>query len=142
MPDLSCAAFYLRSVAISKWAMLGSNQRPPPCKGRVILFSGLRRIVNCLQMSVFSGGHFSGVFSVFAQVAALGLLPEGSGGPQKPFSWLSEGIRRVFTISTEAGEKTCVPTFTSLRSDHHVLVVADAGNHSSTVSARNGCRNA
>jgi hypothetical protein len=31
-PALSSAAFYLRSVAFSKWAMLGSNQRPPPCK--------------------------------------------------------------------------------------------------------------
>jgi hypothetical protein len=33
----------------------------------------------------------------------------GSGGPQKPFSWLSEGIRGVFTIITEAGEKPCIP---------------------------------
>jgi hypothetical protein len=33
----------------------------------------------------------------------------GSGGPQKPFSWLSEGVRGVFTINTEAGEKACVP---------------------------------
>jgi hypothetical protein len=31
-PALSCAAFYLQSAAFSKWAMLGSNQRPPPCK--------------------------------------------------------------------------------------------------------------
>jgi Transposase, Mutator family len=29
---LSRAAFYLQNVAFSKWAMLGSNQRPPPCK--------------------------------------------------------------------------------------------------------------
>jgi hypothetical protein len=32
----------------------------------------------------------------------------GSGDPQKPFSWLSEGARGVFTINTEAGEITCV----------------------------------
>jgi hypothetical protein len=24
--------FYLQNAAFSKWAMLGSNQRPPPCK--------------------------------------------------------------------------------------------------------------
>jgi hypothetical protein len=32
----------------------------------------------------------------------------GSGGPQKPFSWLSEGDRRLFTINTETGETACV----------------------------------
>src|SRR5215207_5244671 len=31
-----------------------------------------------------------------------------SGGPQKPFSSLSEGLRGIFTIITEAGEVTCV----------------------------------
>ena len=30
----------------------------------------------------------------------------GSEGSQKPFSWLSEGARGVFTINTEAGEQT------------------------------------
>jgi hypothetical protein len=29
---------------------------------------------------------------------------KGSGGPQKPFSWLSEGVRHVFTIHTETSE--------------------------------------
>jgi hypothetical protein len=33
----------------------------------------------------------------------------GSGGSQKPFSSLSEGLRGIFTIITEAGEMTCVP---------------------------------
>jgi hypothetical protein len=44
-------------------------------------------------------------------VTLLEYLPirRGSGGPQKPFSWLSEGVRAVFTINTEAGEMTCVP---------------------------------
>src|SRR5919112_2088838 len=60
--------------------MLGSNQRPPPCKGRVILFSSVQEIVNCLQMSVFSGGYFSGVFSIFAQVAARLLHKVTSSG--------------------------------------------------------------
>ena len=35
-------------------------------------------------------------------------IRRGSGGPQKPFSWLSEGVRDRFTINTEAGEMTCV----------------------------------
>ena len=44
----------------------------------------------------------------------------GSGGPQKPFSWLSEGVRALFTVNTETGEMTCVPT--PHPRDHHVLV--------------------
>jgi hypothetical protein len=44
-------------------------------------------------------------------VTLLEYLPirRGSGGPQKPFSWLSEGVRAVFTINTETGEMTCIP---------------------------------
>jgi hypothetical protein len=39
-------------------------------------------------------------------VRFLGYDPirRGSGGPQKPFSWLSEGVRGAFTINTETGE--------------------------------------
>jgi hypothetical protein len=42
-------------------------------------------------------------------VRVLGYLSirRGSVGPQKPFSWLSEGVKGVFTINTEIGEKTC-----------------------------------
>ena len=36
-------------------------------------------------------------------------IRRGSGGPQKPFSSLSEGVRGVFTINTETGEESCVP---------------------------------
>jgi len=36
-------------------------------------------------------------------------IRRGSGGPQKPFPWLSEGLRAVLTINTEAGEMTCIP---------------------------------
>jgi hypothetical protein len=39
------------------------------------------------------------------------IYQKGSGGPQKPFSWLSEGVRGVFTINTEAGEQACIPHF-------------------------------
>jgi hypothetical protein len=31
-------------------------------------------------------------------------IRRGSGGSQKPFSSLSEGVRRVFTINTETDE--------------------------------------
>ena len=43
-------------------------------------------------------------------VTLLEHLPtrRGSVGSQKPFSWLSEGDRRLFTINTEAGEIACV----------------------------------
>jgi hypothetical protein len=34
---------------------------------------------------------------------------KGSRGSQKPSSWLSEGLREIFTIITEAGEMTCLP---------------------------------
>jgi hypothetical protein len=36
-------------------------------------------------------------------------IRRGSGGPQKPFSWLSEDVRGAFTINTEAGEETSIP---------------------------------
>jgi hypothetical protein len=35
-------------------------------------------------------------------------IRRGSVGPQKPFSSLSEEVRGVFTINTEAGEIACV----------------------------------
>jgi hypothetical protein len=35
--DLSrYATYYLQKPAFSKWAVLGSNQRPPPCKGGLL----------------------------------------------------------------------------------------------------------
>src|SRR5919112_5959183 len=82
--------------------MLGSNQRPPPCKGRVILFSSVQEIVNCLQMSVFSGGYSSGVFSIFAQVAArllhkISSSGRFSSGPDK----LEEGCFNCFGATRE-----------------------------------------
>src|SRR5829696_3506190 len=43
-----------------------------------------------------------------------------SEGSQKPFPWLSEGVRGMFTINTEAGEKACVPHLHGAIS--HVLV--------------------
>ena len=47
------------------------------------------------------------------------IYQKGSGGPQKPFSWLSEGDRGVFTINTEAGEKTCIPNLHLLGAYDH-----------------------
>jgi hypothetical protein len=35
-------------------------------------------------------------------------IRKGNGGPQKPSSWLSEGVRDVFTINTESSEMACV----------------------------------
>jgi hypothetical protein len=49
---------------------------------------------------------------------------KGSGGPQKPFSWLSEGVRCIFTINTETDEKTCIPRLHILGAVSHVLVVS------------------
>jgi hypothetical protein len=36
-------------------------------------------------------------------------IRRGGEGSQKPFSSLSEGVRRVFTISTDSSEMTCTP---------------------------------
>jgi hypothetical protein len=36
-------------------------------------------------------------------------IRRGSGGSQKPFSSLSEGVRGMFTIVTEVSEITSVP---------------------------------
>ena len=50
-------------------------------------------------------------------VTLLEHLPirRGSGGPQKPFSSLSEGVGGVFTVSTESSERTYVPHLHILR---------------------------
>jgi hypothetical protein len=57
------------------------------------------------------------------------IFQKGSGGPQKPFSWLSEGVRCVFTINTEAGEIACVLHTPYPRCHPRVLVVAGAGQY-------------
>ena len=57
----------------------------------------------------------------FAPVYLRGpVASESPGGPQKPSSWLSEGVRGIFTINTEVGEKSCVPHL-------HILGVYDHG---------------
>src|SRR3954469_25851742 len=38
------SAFYLQITAFSEWAMVGSNQRPPPCKGGKECFRGLKAV--------------------------------------------------------------------------------------------------
>jgi hypothetical protein len=67
-------------------------------------------------------------------------IRRGSGGPQKLTSWLSEGVRGVFTINTEVGEMTRVLHL-------HILVPPCArgwwcGSMSFRPFPRNGCRNA
>jgi hypothetical protein len=66
-------------------------------------------------------------------------IRRGSGGPQKPFSWLSEGLKEIFTINTETGETTCVPL--------HILRTTVCSWLVMRVNIvwtfpRNGCRNA
>ena len=61
-------------------------------------------------------------------------IRRGSGGPQKPFSSLSEGLRGVFTICTEAGERPHVPAFLSSGHDPCVLAVGGAGRCRSDLS--------
>jgi hypothetical protein len=51
-------------------------------------------------------------------------LPEGCGGPQKPFSWLSKG----YSPSTLKLMRRLVSPASTSR-DHHVLVVAGAGGY-------------
>ena len=43
-----------------------------------------------------------------SKVSGIPIYQKGSGGTQKPFSWLSEGVSGIFTIHTEAGEIACV----------------------------------
>jgi hypothetical protein len=68
-------------------------------------------------------------------------IRRGSGGPQKPSSSLSEGLRGMFTIITETSEKTCVPNLHILGATPMSSWVAGAGKYSSRVSVRNVCRN-
>jgi hypothetical protein len=57
--------------SFSKWAMLGSNQRPLPCEGKAItswLFAGVRKY---LQNSVFTSGSIRACSSLFVWVGVL-----------------------------------------------------------------------
>jgi len=64
-------------------------------------------------------------------------IRRGSGGPQKPFSSLSEGVRGVFTINTETGEESCVPNLHILGATPMSSWVAGAGKYSLGTSSHN-----
>ena len=49
-------------------------------------------------------------------------IRRSSGGPQKPSSWLSEGVGCVFTVSTESSEIVRVLYLLILGAIPHVLV--------------------
>jgi hypothetical protein len=62
---------FFRSLQdFSEWAMLGSNQRPPPCESRATACWGFPELSKCLQIAVFLLGRFSQHFSRFTRVAA------------------------------------------------------------------------
>src|SRR5215208_4948458 len=61
-PDLLLAlAFCLQNTIFSEWAMLGSNQRPPPCEGSTIACWRCLEIAKCLQIEVFLRWHFPNI---------------------------------------------------------------------------------
>jgi hypothetical protein len=49
----SYSTFYLQNAAFSEWAMLGSNQRPPPCKRSATVFQRLLELAKSLQTAKF-----------------------------------------------------------------------------------------
>ena len=51
---LSVSTKYRYFQVFYKWAMLDSNQRPPPCKGEVIVSQTFAVVQISLQMSVFA----------------------------------------------------------------------------------------
>jgi hypothetical protein len=64
------------------------------------------------------------------------------GGPQNASSSLWEGVRSVFTINTETGDKTCIPYLHILQATTMSSWIVGAGGHYSGTSPRNVCRNA
>ena|SRR5918995_4456764 len=55
----ACLAFYPQIVVFYGWAMLGSNQRPLPCEGSVIVCWRFLELAKLLQITVFSLKSFS-----------------------------------------------------------------------------------
>lgn len=45
--------FFLQNVDLYEWAMLGSNQRPPPCKGQNRTSGMFTFVQKVLQTSIF-----------------------------------------------------------------------------------------
>ena len=65
------STFFLQTAVFTKWAMLGSNQRPLPCEGRSItswLFAGVHKY---LQDAVFSSRRVRVCSLLFAWVGVL-----------------------------------------------------------------------
>jgi hypothetical protein len=79
---------------------------------------------------------------LFARVYLRRTLPLES--PRRPLEANLAALRacqRIFTINTEASEKTCIPHLhTSVPLP--CLVVTGVGNYSLGTSLRNGCRSA
>jgi hypothetical protein len=62
------AVFFLQNSGFLRWAMLDSNQRPPPCKGDTItpwLFANVQKL---LQISKFSLARYHGCSLLFTWV--------------------------------------------------------------------------
>jgi hypothetical protein len=66
----SYSTFYLQNAAFSEWAMLGSNQRPPPCKRSAKVFRTFLEFTKFLQIAISSERPFSQDFRIFTWVAA------------------------------------------------------------------------
>jgi hypothetical protein len=62
--------FYLQIPEKYRWAMLGSNQRPLPCEGSVIVCRRVREFAKCLQILVLGLWRISQLFRRFTRVAA------------------------------------------------------------------------
>ena len=63
---------------ISKWAMLDLNQRPPPCKGGLILSQVFTVVQKYLQISTFTRAGHRGCSLLFAWVGVK-LVSTGVG---------------------------------------------------------------
>jgi len=68
-------------------------------------------------------------------------ISRGSEGPQKATSWLSEGVRAVFTIHTEIDENPCTPKLHIFGATPISSWIAGTGGSSLGMSPRNVCRN-
>jgi hypothetical protein len=53
-------------LPFAKWAMLGSNQRPPPCKRSATVFWRLLEFAKFLQKPHSPTDSFSQYFRIFA----------------------------------------------------------------------------
>ncbi len=104
----SYALYFACKRTFSKWAMLESNQRPPPCKGDVASCTGVQGLANSLYLSRFSSTPCPSLWDVATPVVSKGVRTSCSAGaPAWPCPSCCPRSCRFTTVSKPCRKIPC-----------------------------------